>query len=204
MILEVHNSCILNMDFSVGFCHLQGMKQEKLQNAYISIEVDESSLEALYNRLSSLLEVLEINHDMSPRPHVSIAYTVGEKSLLEIEGIVEEIAEAPFIIEGSGLCIIPGAVVEKDFISLQIKDNDDFLYAQEFVAENMEIKTTFNGQHFIAHISLFTIDKGLDSVHEDLARVLEINLIDLGPIKLKGKSISVFNPERELIIKKSL
>jgi hypothetical protein len=180
------------------------MKDLKLQNAYISIEVDESSLDPLYQHLKVLLEVLEIKHEISPRPHVSIAYTVGEKSLTELEEIVTEIAEAPFIIEGQGLCVIPGQVVNKDFISLQIRDNDDFLYAQEFVAENMEIKTSFNGQHFIAHLSLFMIDKGLDSVHEDLARVLEMNLVELTPIKLKGKSISVFNPDRELIIKKSL
>lgn len=179
-------------------------KSKKLKNAYISIEVDESSLEALYDRVKSLLEVLEIPHEVSPRPHVSIAYTLGVKTLGEIEDIVSEIAEAPFIIESQGLCIIPGAVIQKDFISLQIRDNDDFLYAQEFVAENMDIQTSFNGNHFIAHISLFQIDKGLDSVHEDLARVLEMNLIDLGPIKLKGKSISVFNSERELIIKKTL
>ena len=179
-------------------------KSKTLHNAYISIEVDEASLETLYERVKSLLEVLEIPHEISPRPHVSIAYTLGEKSLGEIEDILSEIAEAPFIIEGQGLCIIPGAVIQKDFISLQIRDNDDFLYAQEFVAENMDIKTSFDGKHFIAHISLFQIDKGLDSVHEDLARVLEMNLIDLGPIKLKGKYISVFNTERELIIKKSI
>lgn len=179
-------------------------KNQKIPNVYISIEVDETTLEGLYTQLKNLLEVLEVNHEISPRPHVSIAYTVGEKSLIELEEIVGDIAEAPFIIEGQGLCIIPGAVVPKDFIALQIRDNDDFLYAQEFVAENMEIKTSFNGQNFLAHISLFTIDKGLDSVHEDLARVLEMNLIGLVPIKLKGKSISVFNSERELIIKKTI
>jgi hypothetical protein len=179
-------------------------KSEKLTNAYISIEVDESMLEALYDRIKVLLDVLEIPYEISPRPHVSIAYTLGQKTLGEIEEIISEIAEAPFIIEGNGLCIIPGQVIPKDFISLQIRDNDDFLYAQEFVAENMPTKTTFDGKHFIAHISLFQIEKGLDSVHHDLARVLEMNLLDLGPIKLKGTSISVFNSERELIIKKSL
>lgn len=199
------SSTYYKYNFFCQFCHLSSMVDEKLTNAYISVEVDDTALERLYNAVSEALNILEVPHEKSPRPHVSIAYTLGEKTIKELEAIVEEIAEAPFLIESLGIAIIPGNALPKDFISLKIKDNDDFLYAQEFVAENCEIQTIFNGNHFIAHISLFTIDQGLfESIYEDLAQVLEVYISSITPIKLRGRSISVFNKDRELIIQKKI
>lgn len=180
-------------------------KNQEILNAYISIEIDDSGIEKVFGEISNLLSTLEIPHERCQRPHVSIAYTIGKTSINQLEQIVSEISEAPFIIEGQGISVIPGKVVNKDFVSLKIKDNDDFLYAQEFIAENCDVQESFDGVKFIGHISLFMIDKGLESVHEDLARVLELNLnINSFNIKLKGLNISVFNKERELIISKKI
>lgn len=178
---------------------------EVIHNAYISIEVEDSALESVYAAVESVLRALSIPFEKSERPHVSIAYTLGHNTLSSLNDIISDIAEAPFIIETAGISIIPGQVVPRDFISLKIKDNDDFLYAQEFVAENSEIKTSFDGKHFIAHISLLTIDKGYESVHEELAQVIEMHVSNsIQGLKLKGKSISVFNNQRELLIQKKM
>ena len=181
------------------------MKQELIANAYISIEVDESALGSLQKSIIGILRVLGVEGTLAQRPHVSIAYTMGEITLSDLEQIIEDIAEAPFIIESIGINIIPGQTFNCDYISLAIKANDDFLYAKEFVASNCEVQTKFNGQDFIAHISLITIDKGLESVHEELSRVIEIHSQEnIGGIRLKGKSISVFNSDRALLIQKNL
>lgn len=181
------------------------MNDQKIANAYISIEVDGSALDPLYTSVLGVLAALGVEGKIAQRPHVSIAYTIGETSLSQLDQIVSEIAEAPFIIETVGIDIIPGMQFPVDYVSLAIKANDDFLYAQEFVAENCEIQTKFNGKEFIAHISLVTMDKGLESVHHELARVIEIHSQDnIKGIQLKGKSISVFNTNREVLIQKSI
>lgn len=181
------------------------MLDQVVNNAYISIEVDESALAPLYKSVASVLNILGVEAKVSTRPHVSIAYTLGETTLGKLDQIVADIAEAPFIIQTVGMDIIPGEMFNCDYVALAIKANDDFLYAQEFIAENCDIRTKFNGKDFIAHISLLTIDKGYESVHEELARVIELHSQEaIKGVQLKGKSISVFNQDRQLIIQKKL
>lgn len=181
------------------------LKDEVIENAYISVEVDGESLEPLYKSIMDVLNTLDIKVKISERPHLSLAYTVGETSLSKLEEVIDEIAEAPFLIESTGIYIIQGETFPVDYISLTVKNNDDFLYAQEFVAENCKIRTSFMGKDFIAHISLFTMEKGLESVHDDLARIIEMHSNEsIAGVQFKGKSISIFNKNRELLIQRSL
>ena len=105
------------------------MNDQKIANAYISIEVDGSALDPLYTSVLGVLAALGVEGKIAQRPHVSIAYTLGETSLSQLDQIVSEIAEAPFIIETVGIDIIPGMQFNCDYVSLAIKANDDFLYA---------------------------------------------------------------------------
>jgi hypothetical protein len=171
-----------------------------IEDCYISIEVEESQLKELYDSFSRILNRLEIPHEISPRPHVSIAYTLGTTKKDFFEKLLIELAKKKeFCFKPAGISIISGEFIEKDFIALRLDKNEDFCFATNFIAEKCPIKLFKDG--FIAHVSLFQVPKLKISKdnHFLISKYLENAFSDLTiKTSIKACSISAFNKSRQI------
>lgn len=162
------------------------------------VEVEHDSFDEIASGVKKILDDFGIYCEPCDARHVSIAYVIGDVEQAFLTDIISEISEDKFHINPVGIKILEGKTIDKDFITVELDSSADFEYACGLVEENCEVKK-FEGK-FTAHVSLFKVEKG--SIHKkdwfNLSRFLEIYSADfLSSVKISGKKISVYNPEKQ-------
>ena len=175
-------------------------KTNTIENCYISIDIEEDDqLKKIYQSLSQVLNRLGVAHEISPRPHVSIAYTLGVSNKVFFENILSEMSKKPLSFKAIGVVFISGENTDKDYIGLRLDQSGDFSFAKNYIADKCPIKLFKEG--FISHISLFQVPKGFLAKDDFylITRYLESAFSNLVLIshQINASSISAFNKARE-------
>jgi 2'-5' RNA ligase len=175
--------------------HMQIPQTETLENCYVSLDIEDApQLQKISESISNLLTRLEVPHEKSPRPHVSIAYTEGLTSRANLDEILSSIAEKPFYFKPNGICIMEGLTTDKNYICLKLENSEEFVTASKYINANFKVKVFKDG--FAAHLSLFRIPKmEMSEDHYHLiAKYLESALSALEiSTKINTNSVSVFS-----------
>lgn len=172
--------------------------KNSIVNPYISIDVDENSIDQISKSISIFLNDLNIPYTKSKRAHISLAYILGTQEKKFLEELVSEITEDKFAIRVIGISILDGKITGKNYLVLDLESETDFGYAHDFICENCEVNKI--GDKFVAHISLFELDNGIIPQDQwfNFCRVLEMhsNNSIAGKV-INGNTVSVFNQNRE-------
>ncbi|MES2964833.1 MAG: hypothetical protein V4760_13160 [Bdellovibrionota bacterium] len=172
-----------------------------IKDAYISVEIRDTALQALREGLKRSLEDIGIGCEVASHDaHVSIAYGEGDVALSELEETAREITCRPFTVSVVGFEILNGLTTPYDYLVIKLSSDGDFTEAVQCAADHINTRT-FNGG-FHSHVSLLRFPKGaLDSEHaQELIR--EMNAAQSGAMALgcrpclRGDSVSVFDPDR--------
>lgn len=178
----------------------------EINNPYISVEINESQFKSIKEQIRSELKKLgfEDIQDL-PTPHISIAYLIGKKDINDLEGLAQEMIEAPFSMKTNGISLVDSSYYQGQIISLSLIHTDDFLYSQEHVKESLcneevVLKEDFPGG-FKAHISLFLLKDIDDEMKELLPQYLEVALAGVATT-ITGLKFSVYNSDREKVLER--
>lgn len=172
-----------------------------VRDAYISVEIRDTALQALREGLKKSLEDIGVGCEVASHDaHVSIAYGEGDVALSELEETAREITCRPFTVTVVGFEILNGLTTPYDYLVIKLASEGDFQDAVRCASDHMATKSFRGGFH--SHVSLLRFPKGaLDCEHaQDLIR--EMNAAQSGAMALgcrpclRGDSVSVFDPER--------
>jgi 2'-5' RNA ligase len=174
---------------------------QTIRDAYISVEIRDTALQALREGLKRSLQDIGIGCEVASHDaHVSIAYGDGDVALSELEETAREITCRPFTVNVVGFEILHGLTTPFDYLVIKLSSDGAFQDAVNSAADHMETKNFHGGFH--SHVSLLRFPKG--SLDNDAARRLirEMNAAQSGAMALgcrpclRGDSVSVFDPER--------
>jgi 2'-5' RNA ligase len=168
---------------------------ETFENCYVCIDVEEDlQLLKIADALDRLLYRLEVPHEKTPKPHVSIAYTEGLTNRSNLDEVLMSLTENPFHFKPNGICIMRGQTTNNDYICLKLENNDDYIEASKKITNKFKVKMFKDG--FTAHLSLFKIPKVemSDNHFQIIAKYFESFLSDIELLtKISSNSISVFS-----------
>ena len=176
---------------------------EKINNPYVSVELDPDDISKIIDSISKILDELDVPYkNLSRSSHISIGYVLGTTSKEDLENFCQELVEDSFKTKILGLTLIDSEWAKENegishFLSLEIEHSHDFQYATEYLDENFDIKEFEGG--FKGHISLLGVTIDLSEEEKTLlSQVIELFRLDILPkITINGDSIAVFNDNRE-------
>ena len=178
----------------------------KIYNPYFSVEIKPDQVQAIKDIIIKNFKNFNLNFEELENPHITVSYLLGGVERDNLESLAEEISEASFKIRVVGLEVLESSYYGGSLIVLKLEDSEDFLYAREYIEENLSgdnvsIKKYKGG--FKAHISLFLL-KDIPNMGQKnkLIRYLEICLADLNPKVISGNSFCIYDSQRTKLIEK--
>jgi 2'-5' RNA ligase len=170
-----------------------------IQNAYISIDLDRSALQPIFENLQRTLAELRIPAEISASSsHVSLAYVQGTCEKCHIENIARDLASEKLSAQVVGVEVFEGMTTDFDYVALTLARDNDFEQASEVLSGHFDVKQFAGG--FRTHVTLFQIRKGVLSADESawLNSYLRGSVhSDCQNTTVSARSISVFNTNRQ-------
>jgi hypothetical protein len=180
-------------------------RQETIENAYISVELNAGAVGGFRDGLLRDLSAQGLACEQaSAHTHVSIAYTEGEIEVESVRVVAAQIARQAFQVEVTGFEILEGQTTEYDYLVMTLKSSGDFQNAVDLV--NGELSCRHFDGGFKSHVSLLKFRKELPSeMKEQVSRYAhslnELPEASVGAcLCLQGECVCVFNPNREICL----
>ena len=179
-----------------------------INNAYVSVEINDSGLETMREGLRSMFGESGIGCEIaSSAAHVSIAYGEGEVAVEALDRVASEIAALPFTVRASGFELLKGVATEFDYLVVTLDHEQCFGAAVEAVQGCMKTKSFAGG--FRSHVSLLKFAHGSFSRSWAERVIAEMNASHSAAralgwrVSLKGAQISVFTSDRQCHLSKT-
>jgi hypothetical protein len=177
------------------------IRESKIQDAYISIDVSDDALSRLCHALQAVLESNGIECEAaSSIPHVSIAYGKGECSMSRLREAIHRISNHSFEVRALDFEVFEGRHSGFDYLVLKLESNSDLEKVFDIARSSMPCRTFSGGMR--SHISLVRFPKGalnqefaLNLVHEMNASQAAAFALGKCPV-FSGTRVNVFDPNR--------
>lgn len=178
---------------------------EKVYNPYFSISIASEEINDVKEKLAKELDQIlgsKVEIIQLPDPHITISYTMGSTNKEKLQNFMDELIEAPFLINITGVRLIRSKYYNGTIVALILENSDDYLYSRSLLKEILEdenksfvVKDQKSQGGFEAHISLFLLPAIEGKLEHILPLYLENALNGVGKT-IKANKIEIFDSSR--------